>query len=94
MFKSVLKSSKKIVSHNVLLFQYSNETSPFVGFMLSRKYGNAVKRNRFKNRCRFLYKNMLRRSSPVSLIIKPLKNNLDFSSLKVAFDDLEMRVKN
>ena len=93
MFKSVLKSSKKIASHNILLFQYSNKLSPFVGFMLSRKYGNAVKRNRFKNQCRFLYKNLLRRGSPVSLIIKPLKDNLTFSNLKVAFDDFETQVK-
>ena len=94
MFKSVLKSSKKITSHNILLFQYSKEVSPFVGFMLSRKYGNAVKRNQFKNRCRFLYKNLLRKNAPISLIIKPLKNKLTFSCLKAAFGDLETRVKN
>ena len=89
MFKFVLKTSKKINSNNALLFKYSRGSGPFLGFMLSKKFGNAVKRNKFKNQCRFLYRQLLREGASLSLIVRPLENNLNFKSIEEAFKDFK-----
>ena len=89
MFKFVLKTSKKINSNNSLLFKYSQGSGPFLGFMLSKKFGNAVKRNKFKNRCRFLYRQLLTENCSLSLIVLPLEKNLSFKSIERAFKDFK-----
>jgi len=89
MFKFVLKTSKKINSNNALLFKYSQGSGPFIGFMLSKKFGSAVKRNRFKNQCRFLYRQLLRKNQSLGLIVRPLEKNLNFKAIKGAFKDFK-----
>jgi len=89
MFKFVLKTSKKINSNNSLLFKYSQGSGPFLGFMLSKKFGTAVKRNKFKNRCRFLYKQLLRENNSLALIVRPLEKNLTFKNIEEAFKDFK-----
>jgi len=89
MFKFVLKTSKKIKSNNALLFKYSQSSGPFVGFMLSKNFGNAVQRNRFKNRCRFLYRQLASKDQSLGLIVRPLQKNLSFKTLEGAFKDFQ-----
>ena len=89
MFKFVLKTSKKINSNNALLFKYSQSSGPFIGFMLSKKFGNAVKRNRFKNQCRFLYRQLLKKNQSFGLIIRPVNQNLNFKAVAGAFGDFK-----
>ncbi len=92
MFKFVLKTSKKINSNNALLFKYSPGSGPFIGFVLSKNFGNAVKRNKFKNQCRFLYQKLLKKNKPLGLIVRPLENNLNFKSIECAFKDFKKQI--
>jgi len=72
-FKKVLYNSKSLHVRD-LLFYYDTNTEEGVSFIVSRRTGNAVLRNKFKRRCRSLFnqysKNKLRH---YKIIIKPTK---------------------
>ncbi len=72
-----------------LLFYYSNYSSPRLGLIVSKKYGNAVSRNLFKRRIReiFIHK-ILQANINMAIIIKPLKKDIKYSAINNSFDKL------
>ena len=72
-----------------ILFIHSNILKKAgIGFLVSRKYGNAVQRNLFKRRCRALYKNFNFKNKKASVIIRPLIKNISFAKLNRDFKKL------
>ena len=72
-----------------VLFIYSNILkNAGIGFLVSRKYGNAVERNLFKRRCRALYKNFNFKNKRTSVIIRPLIKNVSYAKLNGDFKKL------
>ena len=58
-FKDVYNSSESIIIHD-LLFKYTYNETPKLGFIVSRKYGNSVQRNLFKRRCRYAFYKLIK----------------------------------
>ena len=84
-FKIVYNNSKKIDTGDVL-FMYSDILkNAGIAFLVSKKYGNAVQRNLFKRRCRALYYNLDLKNKNISLIIRPLIRNVNYTKLKKHF---------
>ena len=79
-FKKIFAKSQSLQC-GCLLFKYIKNSPPQVGFVVSRKYGNAVKRNKFKRRCReILYKKM-KEGMQVQVIVMPRKANVQYSEI-------------
>ncbi len=57
--------------------------TPQVGFAISRRYGNAVSRNRFKRRVRAAYRQHLPSLPNIALVISPVPG-----SEKARFSDI------
>jgi len=88
-FKKVLFSSKSLHVRD-LLFYYDNQLSSGISFIVSRKCGKAVLRNKFKRRCRSLYQKLYKDHSIKSAIIvkplEPLDNNYSWNELSRSFE--------
>tara|TARA_Y100000588_G_C13350749_1_gene542301 strand:- start:115 stop:408 length:294 start_codon:yes stop_codon:yes gene_type:complete len=58
-----------------------------IGFIVSKKYGNSVKRNLLKRRCRTLfYKFFINNKIKASLIVCPKKQNINYISVMNFFN--------
>ena len=94
-FKQILFTTKSL-SIRDLLFYYKNNTSGGISFIVNRKKGNAVERNRFKRRCRALFNNYKNNKfKNIALIIKPikkLKNNYTWKELSESFEDFSCKL--
>ena len=78
----------KSLSIGDLSFKYALYPRPALGLIVSRKYGGAVARNKFKRRCRELFKAcMVRRGLSIALIVRPKGKNLSFSEIQIAFNN-------
>ena len=86
-FKSVLNHST-IQSINNLQFYYSESLNPKIGFIVSRKYGNAVKRNLFKRRCRHAFYKLKNNGLTYSIIIQPMTSRIKWTTINEAFNEL------
>jgi len=88
----IVKASKSL-SIGDLSFRYLFNYRPVVGFVVSKKYGNAVSRNLFKRRVRMLFiEKFISRGVGVSLIIRPRKQNISFNNLSDAFECLYKKI--
>ena len=77
-------SSHKSLKVGDLLFRFKNSDSSRLGFVVSRKYGNSVKRNLFKRRCRMLFFHYLKHKKQ-TIVIQPLKNNISWNEIQAGF---------
>ena len=88
-FKKVLYNSKSLPVRD-LLFYYDTNVSSGISFIVSRKMGNAVLRNKFKRRCRALFNKFNKeRLTDYTIIIKPQKpllNNYSWNELSRSFE--------
>tara|TARA_Y100000996_G_C22407963_1_gene595970 strand:+ start:529 stop:846 length:318 start_codon:yes stop_codon:yes gene_type:complete len=88
-FKKVLYNSKSLPVRD-LLFYYDTNVSSGISFIVNRKMGNAVLRNKFKRRCRALFnKHNKDRLNDYTIIIKPKKsllNNYSWDELSRSFE--------
>lgn len=88
-FKQVLYNSKSLHVRD-LLFYYETNTELGVSFIVSRKTGNAVLRNKFKRRCRALFrKHGIDKLQNYKIIIKPkkpLNNHYSWDDLSLSFE--------
>ena len=80
--------------NNSIVFQYSQGIS-FLHFAVGRNYGNAVQRNIFKRRSRYLY-SILRKENvclkKFGLLVRPTKQLLVFEEIKASFQALNKRL--
>ena len=87
-FRAIYSNSRR-KSVGDLLFLYSSFNSPKLGLTVSKKYGNAVKRNLFKRRVREVFINkVFKPGVNVALIVKPKKNDINYASINNSFDKL------
>ena len=62
-FKHVFEQGRKFPSHHLILYVHSNGLEQSrLGFVVSRKVGNAVARNRVKRRLREIFRKLLAES--------------------------------
>ena len=73
---------------NIIDFRYNVNGASFLGFIIRKKYGNAVSRNRLKRVSRHLFLKIFMDNN-VSIIIKPLCQNIAPVLLQKAFDDFK-----
>tara|TARA_B100000315_G_C14046586_1_gene349950 strand:+ start:55 stop:324 length:270 start_codon:yes stop_codon:yes gene_type:complete len=87
-----MKFSKSL-SIGDLSFKYISQSKPALGLAVSKYYGNAVTRNLFKRRCRYLFKNkIINRGAEIVLIVRPKKKCISFISLDASFEDLYEKI--
>ena len=89
-FKRVLYNSKSLHVRD-LLFYYDIDAQPGVSFIVSRRTGNAILRNKFKRRCRSLFqKYSANQLKKYKIIIKPqksIKNHYSWNDLSLSFKE-------
>ena len=90
-FKHVYNNSKSLVARD-LLFNYIYDEDPKIGFIVSKKYGNAVNRNLFKRRCRHAFYKLINNGFTYSIIIKPKKTNIKWEIINEAFNNLYKKI--
>ena len=82
-FNSIFKKSSVYISNDFVCY-FVFDGMKRIGFIVSKKYGNAVKRNRFKRACRLIFiKHPI--ALNVSIILKPKNYSYNYSSLKLSF---------
>jgi len=86
-----MDASSKLQCNDCILFNYSQQNHSSLYFIVSTKYGNAVKRNLFKRRSRNLFKKIFHDYKNIGLIIKPLKSNIQYSELLLCFEKLKQK---
>ena len=93
-FKSVLNNST-IKTINNLQFYYSASSEPKIGFIVSKKLGSSVERNRFKRKCRNLFSYLSGNlGESFSLIVWPIKPLCDIVCVANSFSLLNKKVFN
>ena len=76
-----------------LSFKYHSTQHNAIGFIVSKRYGNAVKRNLFKRRCRNVFTSLWGYSDlQVSVIVYPVKQNISFSEIDRSFRTLYEKI--
>ena len=91
MFKNILYSSETFKSKKNICFHFKAKAGPFVGFIVNKRFGNAVSRNKFKNQARSLYLPLFDKYS-CALIVKAQSGKINYSELKQAFIELENKL--
>ena len=86
-FKNVYNNSESLTTKD-LLFNYTSDETPKLGFTVSKKYGNSVQRNLFKRRCRYAFYKLIKGGFNYSIIIKPTNKNITWNTINEAFRDL------
>jgi len=86
-FSEVYHKTKSLVVGD-LLFKYKLDDNPKIGFIVSRKYGNAYHRALFKRRCRSLFKKYRLLGFGCTIILKPNKTRFSYRELEVCFNEL------
>lgn len=84
-FKYVYNNSKALLIKEVMCY-YMHDENPRLGFIVSRKYGNAVERNLFKRRCRHAFYELIKTDFTYSIIIKPKSKNIKWNTIKKSFE--------
>ena len=80
-FKNIFAKGQSL-KIGVLLFKYIESTAPQIGFVVSRKYGNAIQRNKFKRRCREIFYEKIKLGMRLQVVVIPKDNNIDYSQIK------------
>ena len=90
-FKIIFAESKSLQVGD-LLFKYKKDVDPKLGFIVSRKYGNAIKRNLFKRRCRIQFEALVKGGFTNTLIIIPNRQNIAWTTINTSFNKLVNRL--
>ena len=89
-----MRSAKSLRSRDIS-FKYITTSFSNISFSISRQYGNAVKRNLLRRRCKYLYQIILLKKEPkISIIIKPNRKNISYKSLHKSFLNLYEKIYN
>ena len=92
-FKHVYYNAKSLETRD-LLFNYVDNKTPKIGFIVSRKYGNAIHRNLFKRRCRYAFYQLIKRGFSYSIIVKPKTKNISWKIINESFNSLYEKYNN
>ena len=90
-FKIIFAESKSLRVGD-LLFKYKKDVDPKLGFIVSRKYGNAINRNLFKRRCRVQFQALVKGGFLNTLIIIPNRQNIAWAAINTSFNKLVNRL--
>ena len=86
-----MDAASKLQCNDCVLFNYSPQNHSSLYFIVSTKYGNAVKRNLFKRRVKSLFKKFFHDDNNMGLVVKPLKSNIQYSELLLCFEKLKQK---
>ena len=86
-FQEITKSKKRFVGKS-LVIQYRFAEYPRIGLTVTRKFGSAVKRNRFKRLAREAFRLLAPELPPLELVVMP-KNDCTAFSLDGMIHDLK-----
>src|SRR5699024_3264048 len=91
-FKKVFDNGKNFWNRNLILYRKKNDLDRTrLGITITRKFGNAVVRNRVRRRLNEIYRlNLYRINDGYDLVIIPKKNAVDLSyeELKSALEHI------
>ena len=77
-----------------MAFQYSNtKKDEYLYLMVSKKYGNAVKRNQLKRWIRIIYYQTLQEYPGFGLMVRPIKSALTFDDVVLSFQNLILKLQ-
>ena len=80
-----MKTAKSLKIRD-LSFKAVPSTRPGLGLVVSTKYGNSVRRNLFKRRCRSLYKTKIIDNNILySVVVRPNGQNISHESINESF---------
>ena len=84
-----MKTSKSL-SFGDLSFRWAESCGPSIGFVVSKKYGNAIQRNLFKRRCRDAFVQLYQEESfpVVGVLVRPKTINMNYKKISSAFKAL------
>ncbi len=92
-FKNIFANSQSLQLGN-LLFKYAESTTPQIGFVVSKKYGNAIERNKFKRRCREVLYEKIKQGMHLQVIIMPKTTNIKYSEIKSTINSFTKKTSN
>ena len=87
-FQKVYKR-KNVTGNRVFTMFLNKNNFPYsrIGFVITKKFGNAVTRNKFKRRLRMILRDYnLKPGYDIVLILKKDKSYIDYSELKRSFE--------
>jgi len=87
-FSKTLRASKSLCFGD-LSFKYTKSKGPEIGFIVSKKYGNATERCLFKRRCRFVFKSiMVDNNISYTVIVQPNVPGVTFMAIQESFNSI------
>lgn len=95
-FKEVFERGSFLVGR-LLIFHFLSASSPSFSFgvLVSKKYGKAHERNRFKRRMRAIVRELKKAPSSISIVVRPrlLAKSANYQALKEELQGLFARSK-
>ena len=95
-FKRVLCNSKSLQVRD-LLFYYNVNSKTGISFIVSRRTGNAILRNKFKRRCRALFRSyaasQLQNCTIIIKPLQPLQNHYSWKDLSLSFEQFCIKLE-
>ena len=94
MFNQRLRSTHSFSYKNLMAFKYSyTAQDQYLYLMVSKKYGNSVKRNQLKRWIRAAYCELLQKHPDLGLMVRPIKSHLLFKDIKLCFQKLILQLE-
>ncbi|MCK4934204.1 MAG: ribonuclease P protein component [Simkaniaceae bacterium] len=85
-FKRIAKTRNRFFGDNIVIY-YRRASSPKLGLTVTKRFGNAVKRNRFKRVVREAYRSLLpSNKAPIEINIAPQKSLIEIRSSEILED--------
>ncbi len=95
-FQSIIKKRKQFVTNSIILYYEKNDSHLRVGLSVSKKFGNAVVRNRMRRKARAIIREMgvLDLKYNVVLIVRKNFINASFAKQQKSITQVFERLKN